>query len=304
MCLGDRRAAVRRNTAGPWHGGMLGRCSRHVTSRLRCRGPGRASLCGWAGSQRWRLRAAVFVLGLVAGQMARHFGSKNLVIVGSVIGAVGYFLVAVAHDFEWGIYLITLVVGVGFGMAFAAMSNLIVATVPARQTGVASGMNANIRTIGGALGGAVMAGIVTAGAAPSGSPKESGCTNGFLMPGRGPAAERRGRTVHPERAARSAHPRRARGRVAARRVRSGPRRHLGERRIRVTTQPGGASRFQPSTENKQMRKEFVKAGRGEDASAALSKAGTSAQTERRAEYVTSSPPGPAGGPGSPRGQER
>ncbi|WP_406495935.1 MFS transporter [Streptomyces sp. NBC_01604] len=121
------------------------------------------------------------MLGVVAGQMARRFGSKNLVIVGSVIGAVGYFLVAVAHDREWGIYLIPLVVGVGFGMAFAAMSNLIVAAVPAHQTGVASGMNANIRTIGGALGGAVMAGIVTAGAAPSGSPKEPGYTNGFLM---------------------------------------------------------------------------------------------------------------------------
>jgi sugar phosphate permease len=66
-------------------------------------------------------------------------------------------------------------------MAFAAMSNLIVAAVPAHQTGVASGMNANIRTIGGALGGAVMASIVTAGAAPSGSPMESGYTNGFLM---------------------------------------------------------------------------------------------------------------------------
>lgn len=124
---------------------------------------------------------AVFVLGVGAGQMARRLGSKNLVIVGSVIGAVGYFLVAVAHDREWGIYLITLVVGVGFGMAFAAMSNLIVAAVPAHQTGVASGMNANIRTIGGALGGAVMASIVTAGAAPSGSPMESGYTNGFLM---------------------------------------------------------------------------------------------------------------------------
>ena len=39
--------------------------------------------------------------------------------------------------------------GVGFGLVFAAMSNLIVAAVSPAQTGVASGMNANIRTIGG-----------------------------------------------------------------------------------------------------------------------------------------------------------
>jgi len=35
--------------------------------------------------------------------------------------------------------------GVGFGLAFSAMSALVVAAVPAEQTGVASGMNANIR---------------------------------------------------------------------------------------------------------------------------------------------------------------
>ena len=46
-------------------------------------------------------------------------------------------------------------------MAFAAMSNLVVQGVPPEQTGVASGMNANIRTIGGSIGAAVMSSIVT-----------------------------------------------------------------------------------------------------------------------------------------------
>ena len=46
----------------------------------------------------------------------------------------------------------TAVLGIGFGLAFAAMANLIVAAVPPEQTGVASGMNANIRTIGGSIG--------------------------------------------------------------------------------------------------------------------------------------------------------
>jgi hypothetical protein len=49
------------------------------------------------------------------------------------------------------------------------------------QTGVASGMNANIRTIGGALGGAVLGSVVTAGARADGLPVESGYTNGFLV---------------------------------------------------------------------------------------------------------------------------
>jgi hypothetical protein len=71
--------------------------------------------------------------------------------------------------------------GVGFGLAFSAMSALVVAAVPAEQTGVASGMNANIRTIGGSIGSAVMASIVTSQLEPSGLPKEAGYTTGFAV---------------------------------------------------------------------------------------------------------------------------
>ena len=71
--------------------------------------------------------------------------------------------------------------GIGFGLAFSAMSALIVVSVPPSQTGVASGMNANIRTIGGSIGAAVMASIVTSQLAPTGLPKESGYTVGFAV---------------------------------------------------------------------------------------------------------------------------
>jgi sugar phosphate permease len=54
-----------------------------------------------------------------------------------------------------------------------------VSAVPAEQTGVATGMNANIRTIGGSIGAAAMASIVTAKLEPSGLPVESGYTTGF-----------------------------------------------------------------------------------------------------------------------------
>jgi hypothetical protein len=42
-------------------------------------------------------------------------------------------------------------------------------------------MNANIRTIGGSIGAAVMASIVTASLQPSGLPNESGYTIGFAV---------------------------------------------------------------------------------------------------------------------------
>jgi MFS family permease len=124
---------------------------------------------------------AVFVLGLVAGRMAVRFGSRKLVVVGALVCAVGFLLVAVAHDIGWAIYLITAVNGAGFGLAYSAVANLIVAAVPAHQTGVASGINTNIRTVGGAVGTAVMASIVTGGAAPGDPPEGSAYTTGFLV---------------------------------------------------------------------------------------------------------------------------
>lgn len=125
----------------------------------------------------------MFVLGLVSGRLAARFGSRNLLIAGSVVGAVGYFAVTVEHDSRLDIYIAMSLVGIGFGLAFSAMANVVVAAVPPEQTGVASGMNANIRTIGGALGAALMASVVTAGSSSAGVPQESGYTNGFLMLG-------------------------------------------------------------------------------------------------------------------------
>jgi sugar phosphate permease len=61
------------------------------------------------------------------------------------------------------------------------MSANVVSAVPAGQTSVATGMNANIRTIGGSIGAVVMASIVTAKLEPSGLPTQSGYTTGFAV---------------------------------------------------------------------------------------------------------------------------
>ncbi len=90
-------------------------------------------------------------------------------------------ILAFAHQQEWEIYLSNAIMGVGFALVFSAMSALVVAAVSASQTGVASGMNANIRTIGGSIGSAVMASIVTSQLGPSGLPKQAGYTTGFAV---------------------------------------------------------------------------------------------------------------------------
>ncbi|WP_208430997.1 MULTISPECIES: MFS transporter [Aeromicrobium] len=123
----------------------------------------------------------MFVVGLLSGTFVRLIGPKTVVVIGSLIAASSMAILAFAHDEKWELYVANAIMGVGVGLIFACLSNLIVAAVPPEQTGVASGMNANIRTIGGSVGAAVMASIVTASVFPNGLPKESGYTNGFIM---------------------------------------------------------------------------------------------------------------------------
>ena len=127
------------------------------------------------------LAVAMFAFGMVSGRLAGRIGARSVLIIGSATSIFPFVLLAVAHDHEWQIFLATTVLGAGFGLAFSAMSSIIVGAVPAAQTGVASGMNANIRTIGGSIGAAVMASIVTSGVAADALPKESGYTDGFAM---------------------------------------------------------------------------------------------------------------------------
>jgi MFS family permease len=121
----------------------------------------------------------MFAVGLYVGTLTRRFGGKVLVVAGCLVGSVAMAMFAFAHSAEWEIFVATGVLGIGFGLAFSAMAANVVAAVPAGETSVAAGMNANIRTIGGSIGAAVMASIVTAQLEPSGLPAGAGYTTGF-----------------------------------------------------------------------------------------------------------------------------
>jgi EmrB/QacA subfamily drug resistance transporter len=128
------------------------------------------------------MTVALFVLGLASGPLTKRFGSKLVLLTGTIIGVVPFVILTTAHNAVWEIVLATALLGAGFGLAFSAMPAMIVAAVPAEQTAVANGMNANIRTIGGAIGASVMASIVTSGAR-RGFPREAGYVHGFEMLG-------------------------------------------------------------------------------------------------------------------------
>jgi EmrB/QacA subfamily drug resistance transporter len=124
---------------------------------------------------------ATFLAGILSGRLAARFGSKAVLVFGASLTSIATLGLVLFHDDVWQLLVETTALGLAFGLAFAALSNLIVDAVPQSQTGVASGMNANIRTVGGALGSAVLASVITANARPDGLPVEAGYTHGFTV---------------------------------------------------------------------------------------------------------------------------
>ncbi|WP_028805473.1 MFS transporter [Streptomyces sp. 142MFCol3.1] len=124
---------------------------------------------------------AMFVAGVLSGRLEPRLGAKHLLIAGSGLAALACAILALLHDEQWQIAVAAGVFGLGVGLAFAFMANLIVSSVPAEQAGAATGMNANLRSIGGAIGTAIMSLLVTSHLAHTGLPYVSGYTHGFSV---------------------------------------------------------------------------------------------------------------------------
>jgi EmrB/QacA subfamily drug resistance transporter len=120
------------------------------------------------------------LLGSVAGRVARRFGSKSALVAGSAITAVAFLWLAAAHRHPYDMLITAALLGAGIGLAFAALGNLVVQAVPFHQTGVASGMNTVMRTLGGALGGQIVATLLVDNTV-NGTPKLEGFIESFLL---------------------------------------------------------------------------------------------------------------------------
>ncbi|HUR74625.1 MAG TPA: MFS transporter [Sporichthya sp.] len=124
---------------------------------------------------------AMLIAGPMTGYLDRRFGSRFALILGTVLVALSFVSLAFAHSEQWMVYTASGVSGLGIGFAFSSMPNLIIAAVEPTKTGVATGMNAIMRTVGGAIGGQVCAAILTGYVVASGFPEEAGYTLTFLV---------------------------------------------------------------------------------------------------------------------------
>ncbi|MEA2324983.1 MAG: hypothetical protein QOD81_4833 [Solirubrobacteraceae bacterium] len=121
----------------------------------------------------------------MSGRLGNRYGSKLPLGLGAAFAGAGYFWLAALHGAKIDIYVGSLLLGLGIALAFAAASNLIVEAVPQDVTGVASAINAVMRTIGGAIGAQISAAIVSADVVLGGFPAESGFALAFALSGAG-----------------------------------------------------------------------------------------------------------------------
>jgi EmrB/QacA subfamily drug resistance transporter len=119
-------------------------------------------------------------LGLYAGRISARFGSRTALLAGTLFTTASFALLAISHAHPYDFLIAAGLLGIGIGLAFAALGNLIVQAVSSHQTGVASGMNTVMRTLGGALGGQLSASFIAAHTL-HGEPAVTGFTETFTM---------------------------------------------------------------------------------------------------------------------------
>ncbi len=114
-----------------------------------------------------------FAVALVSGRFIDRYGARRVLVAAAMAGVLGFVLLAVAHDQRWQIIVGGILANTYISLGYGALPALVVAEVDAGETGVATGMNAIARTVGGSMAAAVVAVLLGRSAPGTGVPMES-----------------------------------------------------------------------------------------------------------------------------------
>ncbi|MEV3859089.1 MFS transporter [Streptomyces sp. NPDC050095] len=94
------------------------------------------------------------------GLLVRRIGARFTLAVGAVFGAVGFAWLTTAHGTTGSVIGAGMVIGLAISFGYASMPALIVASVPAHQTGIANGINSISRSVGSAVASAMITSLL------------------------------------------------------------------------------------------------------------------------------------------------
>jgi MFS family permease len=98
----------------------------------------------------------------VAGRLARRVRPSRLIAAGMALTGVGTAAFAVFHAHPWQVYAANSLRGLGLGLVVALMPLLVLAAADPKRTGVATGLNNVLRTVGGLAGAQISAALLAA----------------------------------------------------------------------------------------------------------------------------------------------
>ncbi|MEI5101050.1 MFS transporter [Streptomyces sp. PmtG] len=122
------------------------------------------------------------------GLLVRRIGARLTLAAGAVFGVVGFAWLTGAHGTSASVIGAGMVVGLAISFGYASMPALIVASVPAHQTGIANGINSISRSVGSAVASAMITSLLASKTIelPAGMPalpQESQFTLSFAIAG-------------------------------------------------------------------------------------------------------------------------
>ena len=98
----------------------------------------------------------------VSGALIQRIGGRYAFLIGSALLGTGYLVALFLMESPWQVMIASIVCAAGVGVAYSAMPTLIMANVPADESGAAVGLNGLMRSIGTTSASAVIA-MVLAG---------------------------------------------------------------------------------------------------------------------------------------------
>ncbi|MFI9155652.1 MFS transporter [Streptomyces sp. NPDC053367] len=124
----------------------------------------------------------------VGGVLVGRLGARVTLTAGACFGVLGFAWLTLAHDTSASVIGAGMLIGLAISFGYAAMPALIVASVPAHQTGIANGINSISRSVGSAVASAVITSLLASKTIelPAGMPalpQESQFTTGFALAG-------------------------------------------------------------------------------------------------------------------------
>ncbi|MER5576039.1 MFS transporter [Streptomyces massasporeus] len=122
------------------------------------------------------------------GVLVGRLGARFTLAAGACFGVLGFTWLTTAHDTTASVIGAGMLIGLAISFGYASMPALIVAGVPAHQTGIANGINSISRSVGSAVASAVITSLLASKSVPLPAgmpalPQESQFTLSFALAG-------------------------------------------------------------------------------------------------------------------------